>query len=184
MADSKQEYFRNRYQERHEVEDEDASKAKELLIREENLEIVRMKKLKWVNIAMSRSVVMDAIGEAVRRSEVAHCGVLVQEMMGRAWLELETRRLVGEFMEADTEVQREVGRRIREAKLETARRKKEACIARNIIKCITLELMDKAVVLSEESHCSDMVWEMAWLIKKEESLFKMHPFVALFTINN
>ena len=46
--------------------DEDNSKSKELLVTEKNVEMVRMNKQNWVNTVMSRSIVVDAIVEAVR----------------------------------------------------------------------------------------------------------------------
>ena len=120
---------------------------------------------------------MELVGEATRRAEMAHCGYVVQEMVDMAWLETETRRLVNELMEVDERVQIEVERRVqvirlenksleRVEKLEKASRKKKAFITINISKSITMDLVDKAVETSEESHCANIVLEMvemAWL---------------------
>ena len=157
--------------------DEEVAQSKEMLEKEKKLEKVKRRKLEWMNRAMCRSITMDVVLEVARMAEMVHCVTMVQEMVNMAWLELETRRLVEAFIEADERVQLEAEKRIRtlllenkslvrESKLEAARRKKEKFISANIGKSITLELVEKAVVASEESHCADMVLELmnlAWL---------------------
>ena len=139
--------------------------------RENKLEVVRRKKMAWVSTAMSRSIILEIVKEATRRAEMAHCVHLVKGIVSRAWLEILTRRLVNELMEVDEIVQIEVGIRVkalrlenrsleREEKLEKARNKKEAFITTNITKTIMLELVDTVVMLSEESHCAQMVLAM------------------------
>ena len=166
--------------------DDGVARDKEILEkdRENKLEIVRRKKMAWVSTAMSRSIILEIVKEAARRAEMAHCVHLVKGMVSRAWLEIVTRRLVNELMEVDEIVQIEVGIRVkalrlenksleREEKLEKARNKKEAFITTNITKTIMLELVDTVVMLSEESHCAQMVLAMVDMACLEVETGKM-----------
>ena len=98
--------------------DEEVAQSKEMLEKEEKLEKVERRKLEWMNRVMCRSITMDVVMEAARMAEMVHCVTMVQEMVNMAWLELETRRLVKDFIEADERVQLEAEKRIRTLILE------------------------------------------------------------------
>ena len=67
-------------------------KEKELIEKEkeEKLELVRRKKMAWLPSAISRSIILEVVGEATRRAEMAHCGYLDKMMVDMVWLERET----------------------------------------------------------------------------------------------